>query len=611
MSDATTSTPRRGARGALRTMRLAVRLVAEAAPRELLLTVVLTVVGGLLTAAELLVGRRLVELLVAADAGTRSRSVSVSRVSDLVPMLIALGFLMVGTSLVSVSVGELRTLLNELVYRRAVGQLLEAATAAELELFDDPDFHDDIERARENADQYAWQVVWGMVTLLTTTITVVAVGAVLLSVAPLLVPVAFVAYIPIAIVSVTNTKALYKMHYGLAELDRDRAYHERLLTGRLEAKEVRAFGLTQWLRNRHDELFAERVRQTRRVVVRRTGLALIGSSITSLMLVLALGAVAAFAINGRLSVSDAAIAVVGLRQLSARLAGVGAASTSVLEGVTFLRNFAEFRERAPAPLAIVDALAVPDWPQRITVDGVSYTYPAGEHPVLNDVHLTLRPGEVVAIVGPNGSGKSTLAKLLCGLLPPSQGSIRWDDTDIARCRPDEVRRRVAPVFQDFTRYEHTAAETIGFGDVARLHDRQAIENAAKAGGVDEFITALPAGYETRLSTAFAGGTDLSGGQWQRVAIARAFFRDAPLVVMDEPAAALDPRAERDLFDRLHVLGHNRMVLFISHRFATVRRADHIVLLLGGRVAEAGNHEELMALGGVYAELYSLQADQFG
>lgn len=598
-----------GMRRLAKTLRLAVGLVSKAAPRELTATIALTLVRGFITAGELLIGRELVQLLLAADSST-SKTATSARVGDLVPWLIALAGIMILSAVVNVSIAELRTLLNELVYRRAVDQLLEASTAAELESFDDADFHDSIQRARENADQNAWQVVWGLISLLTTAVSAVAVGAVLLSVAPVLLPVAVAAYVPIGLTSIRNTNAGYRMHYGLAELDRDRLYHERLLTGRVEAKEVRAFGLAGWLRTRHDELFAERVARTRRLVVKRARLSLVGATVSAVMLVLALAAVAALAIKGRLSIGNAAIAVVALRQLSAQLNGVGGAFTSVLEGVTFLRNFEDFRNRIPRPAIARSVQPVPTAPQSISVHGVSYRYPAGDHDVLTDVNLTLRPGQVVAVVGPNGSGKSTLAKMLGGLIPPTSGTIRWDDVDIAQCDPAAVRQLVAPVFQDFTRYEHTAAEAIGFGDLRRMSDREAVSEAAEAAGADSFITSLPAGFDTRLSTAFAGGTDLSGGQWQRMAIARAFFRDAPLVVMDEPAAALDPRAEQDLFERLHKLGRNRMVLFISHRFATVHRADHIIVLINGLIVEQGTHAELMELGGVYAELYTLQAGQF-
>ena len=598
----------RGVRGTVATSRMAVRLVATAARRELTITLVLTVLGATFTAAELLVGRQLVNLLVGPGDSANNTDAR-----DLVPWLIALGGLLVGTALVNAAVSELRFLLNELVHQRAIDEVLEVSVATELEAFDDPAFHDQIQRAREHAEQYAWEVVWGLVTLLTTLLAAVAIGTVLLAVAPLLLPVAVVAYVPIAYVSVRNTRALYLLRYGLTELDRDRAYHERLLTGRLEAKEVRAFGLGPWLRGRHDELFDERVRNTRRVVARRTALALVGSSITALVLVGALAVVMLLALNNRISLADASVAVVGLQQLSGRIRGIGEALTSMVQGVTFLRDFETFRQRIPTHATVPAAspkLALAR-PSVVTVDHVGYHYPAGVGDALVDISLSLRPGQIVALVGPNGAGKSTLAKLLCGLLPPTHGIIRWDDVDVAAYEQSAVRAFVAPVFQDFTRFEHTASQAIAFGDIARLDDTEGIREAARRAGTDEFMSALPAGYNTRLSTSFSGGTELSVGQWQRLAIARAFFRDAPLVVMDEPAASLDPRAERDLFERLHDLGRDRMVVFISHRFATVRRADRIVFMLEGRIAEQGSHDELIALNGLYAELYTMQAQQFG
>lgn len=603
----------KGVRGLLRTLAAALSLVRGAAPREFTLMVILTLSGALFTAGELLVGREIVELLTGDGSGDTTAA-------DLAPWLVALGVMLVATGLVNTAVAELRILLNELVHRHAMDQLLEASTTAELEAFDDPGFHDEVQRAREHSNTYAWQTVLGMVTLLSTGFTVVAVLAVLLSVAPLLVPVAALAYVPVVVVGVFNTRALYRLRYGLAELDRDRSYHERLLTGRLEAKEVRAFGLTDWLRNRHDTLFAERIAHTRTVVTRRMLLALGGSTLTAAALVIALGAVLLLALDDRIAVADAAVAVVALQQLSSRLRAVGTTFNTMVEGVLFLRDFENLKALAPrraGPISNsmsgdgVGPPSPPRHPRRIAVEHLDYHYPTGDGDALVDINLELRPGQVVAVVGPNGAGKSTLAKILCGLLPPSGGSVRWDDVDTAQCDPATVRALVAPVFQDFTRFEHTGQQVIGFGDISRLDDDVGIRTAAGQARADRFLEGLPRGYDTRLSTSFADGTELSVGQWQRVAIARAFFRDAPLVVMDEPAAALDPRAERDLFARLHELGRDRMVLFISHRFATVHQADHIVVLLDGQVAEQGSHAELMGLGAVYAELYTIQAQQFG
>jgi ATP-binding cassette subfamily B protein len=214
---------------------------------------------------------------------------------------------------------------------------------------------------------------------------------------------------------------------------------------------------------------------------------------------------------------------------------------------------------------------------------------------------------VVALVGENGSGKTTLARVICGLYRPDAGAVLWDGVDVGEVDPEQLRRQITVIFQDFVRYWLSARENIGVGRVERIDDREAIADAARQAGADAFIEAWPEGYDALLGPIFEGGKDLSVGQWQRMALARAFFRDAPLVVLDEPTASLDARAEAELFERIRTLFQGRTVLLISHRFSSVRTADRIYVMREGQIVERGSHRELIAIGGLYAELFRLQA----
>jgi ATP-binding cassette, subfamily B, bacterial len=238
---------------------------------------------------------------------------------------------------------------------------------------------------------------------------------------------------------------------------------------------------------------------------------------------------------------------------------------------------------------------------------VTFQYPTATESALRNVSLNIRKGEIVALVGENGSGKTTLAKLLAGLYRSTAGSISWDGVDINGVDARQLRTAIAAIFQDFVRFHLRARDNVGLGRVDAVDDLDDIREAARHADADAFLSSLPDGYQTVLGPEFDGGSDLSVGQWQRVALARAFFRHAPFVILDEPTAALDPRAEHELFERIRGLLSGRTVLLISHRFSSVRNADRIYVLQDGRITEAGTHEELMELNGHYAELFQLQA----
>jgi ATP-binding cassette subfamily B protein len=587
---------------AVRTVRLAVSLVWAAGRGDLLAIIAASVITSMAIAGQLLVGRTLLDLLADGDGVDAG---------DLAPHLVLLGILLVVGSVSQAVAGELRIPLGEDVYRRTMGEILDVATEVDLEAYEDPEFHNRLRRAQAAAAGQSAAVVFGLVTIISTLVVTVGVVAVLFTVAPVLLPIALLGYVPIALVNVRNNRARYEMEVGLTELDRDRFYYEFALTERADAKEIRAYGVAPTLRRWHDELWSTRLQQLRTLVKRRMALTTLGSLVTTAVLIATLSIALILAARGSITVGDAAVAIVGLQQLSGRMQSAGVAFSAVHEGLTFLRDFEQFRDTLPLIRARQPTGRPPSPPTTISVDHVGYRYPDAHDDALRDISFELRRGDVMAIVGSNGSGKSTLAKLLCGLLPPTRGTIAWNGVDLATCDPNLVRREVAPVFQDFTRFMLTIRHGIALGDVSRLDDEAAVRAAARRAGLDELIASYPEGLDVRLGKLFLDGTDISGGQWQRLAIARALFRDAPIVLMDEPSASLDPQAESDLFDMLRAMADDRIIVFVSHRFATVRDADVVLVLEDGDVVEIGSHDELMDAGGLYHDLFELQAARYG
>src|SRR3954453_11845778 len=316
----------------------------------------------------------------------------------------------------------------------------------------------------------------------------------------------------------------------------------------------------------------------------------------------------ALALGGEITLPAAAAAAGAMVLLGQRLAYGGFSAETLLESAMFVEDYFAFLalapepqdEPRPAPAALGPGAAEEVW----------FSYPGSDTPTLKGVSLRIEPGQVVALVGANGSGKTTLAKLLAGLYLPDRGRVLLHGNDTATADRAALRRQVAVVFPDFIRYALPARDKVAFGRPERYADDDAVHGAARRAGVDEDLRGLRDGYGTQLGPAFVGGVDLSLGQWQKVALARLFFRDAPFVILDEPTAALDARAEHDLFARIRELFAGRSVLLISHRFSTVRAADRIYVLDDGRIIEAGSHAELIEHGGSYAELFALQASAY-
>jgi ATP-binding cassette subfamily B protein len=579
-------------------------LVWAAGRVQLAFIILSTVVTSLAIAGQLFVGRALLDLIADSDAG----GVDASR---LAPYIVALGAMLIVASLSEAISSEIRIPLGEQLHRLTMDEILDVATEVELEEYEGTVFHDRMQRARSAAGGKSAAVVFGFVTMLSTFVVAVGVIAVLLTIAPLLVPIAVLGYIPVAYVNVRNNRARYQMELDLTELHREKSYLEFVMTDRTEAQEVRSYDVAPTLRAWHSELWDIRLQQLRALVRRRLALTTVGSFLTTLVMIATLSIALILAARGSITIGDAAVAIVGLQQLSSRLRTAGTAFTGVHDGITFLRDFERFTESLPVIRETRATATPPSPPTILAVDRLGYRYPGAGEDALRSASFELRRGQIMAIVGANGSGKSTLAKLVCDLLPPTRGSVTWDGVDLATCDPYLVRAQIAPVFQDFARYLLTIRRSIGLGDAARLGDDHAIRRAAAQVGLEDLIDSLPGGLETRLGKMFSGGTDISIGQWQRLAIARALFRDSPVVVLDEPSASLDPRAEAELFDLLQSLCEDRIVIFVSHRFATVRSADVVMVMDQGEVVEIGSHDDLMSRGGLYRDLFTLQAERYG
>jgi len=580
----------------------AFRLVWAAGRRELLITLGLRLLNAVGLTVILLLSRDTLGAVLA------SQRVSTST-SDVLPKLVAVTALIAALGLSGAISREITMVLGELTRRHSRARILDIACAVELEEYENPAFHDRLLRASTGGER-AMNLVEGMLGLIGAFAGLLGIIAALLEMQPWLVPFVLVAAVPLLITGAKAGEALFGFTWRLTPTERERNYLYNVLTQKDPAKEVRAFGLAAFLRARYERAYDRHFIEFRKAVKHRVRLVLIGITGMAVTLITMMGLLLWLALSHRLSLASAGTAGAAVLMLGERLMNAVQSMGVLYESARFLRDFTNFIEMESTIEEHRAVGAAAAGFNRLAVERVSFTYPSADEPALRDVSLEIGAGQVVALVGENGSGKTTLAKLLCRLYVPQAGRISWDGVDTAEVAPDELRRSVAVIFQDFLRYALPARENIGLGRHERIEDRDAILAAARHSGADGFLAALPAGYDTILSPEFQGGKDLSVGQWQRVALARAFFRDAPFIILDEPTAALDARAEHELFESMRTLCRGRSVLLISHRFSSVRMADQIYVLHEGRVIEQGSHDELVALDGLYADLFTLQASAY-
>lgn len=591
--------PRRSAGRLFRLVGFSVSLVWSAARAPFIWLVVLQLTGAGLLAAQVL------SVQWALD-GILSLGSPDSSVSTVATSVALLALLTAATAVIGAVQGSLSRYVGESVARAMWHRVLDVSTTVGLKQFESPEFFDRLERVRSSALTRPFQVTNGVIACIGAIAAGTGLAITLASFNPLLLPLLLLSGVPVLLTSRQESRLEFRFNVAQTQRIRRRQYTSILLTGRDEAKEVRAFGLAPNLRARFDVLYAEYLEALRSHLRRRGGYSVIGQLTSAIVLGATLLVLVWLIATGGLDVASAGAALVAVRMLASQVQTLSSGIQTIFESGLFVDDLEEFVALAPRH-GIEAGPVTPLATAAVEATGLSFTYPGASSPAVDDVDLSIGEGQVVALVGENGSGKTTLAKLIGGLYPPDAGSIAWNGVAGSTLDPRVVSASTAFIFQDFVRYAMDAETNIALGRADVAADARRVRDAASAAGAGDFLTALPNGYDTTLTRLFEGGVDLSGGQWQRVAIARAFYRDAPLVILDEPSAALDPRAEYDLFSSLRRSIRGRSALVISHRFSTVRNADRIYVMDAGRVVEHGNHEELMRHDGIYADLFRLQA----
>jgi ABC-type multidrug transport system fused ATPase/permease subunit len=585
----------------------AIRVVAglswQVAPALTVGAVVMATLSGVAAATGLLAANRVLMTLFAAGP-TPSRVIG------------ALGSIVVLTVTVAARAGLVSGVaacgarLGPGVRRLAECRVVTAASFVQLHVLDDADYHDELSRACDRCLPMLEQAVTQCVSLLTAGIALAAAVITVGFLHPLLGVVVLLSALPAAMSAVRASQLRHQSLHKIVSYDRRVRIITSLLTDRDSAAELRAFGAQHNLLAEH-----ETISRLREKMDSYTGLAqeyhgAVGRSLTGLATVGVYAVLGWLLYTRAIPLAVAATAVVALQAAHTAVTQLAQSITRLHEQGLFILDYQRAVSLCEERARPTTGIEAPETPSLIELDRLTFSYPGAERPAIADVSATIRAGQVVALVGENGSGKTTLSKLLAGLYQPDEGAIRWDGTALTQFTAASVAARTAVIMQQPTRWPLTAraATTLGVHPDDVRDDL--LDEAARATGADQVIDQLPKGWDTLLSKQFAQGYDLSGGQWQRLAGARALYRDAAILIADEPTASLDARAEARFYDTLSRIAAGRTVILVTHRLGTVRMADLVLMLDKGRLIETGTHDELIAADGRYAELYRIQADLY-
>lgn len=533
------------------------------------------------------------------------------RLRSAVPALVTMAVVLLVAALLHAASTYATGRLEPKVERVATELYLERAASVELAAIEDHAFHKLLDTAQYGADSARRMITYGT-RVVNAMISLIAAAGVLTVLHPLLLPLLVTMTLPSAWSALTNARRRYESFHIWVQHARAGHLISGLLTEPAAAPEIRVHGVGPFLlrhfRSMSEAAEAEQARLAR--LAARTGL--FAAAWTGLAAVATYATLGGLLLVGAMSLSVAGTAVIAIRTGSASLDSLVLEVNLLHEEALFVGDLERLYTEAAERAIPVGGAALPENPREIRFENVTFSYPGDSaRPALDDVTLTLPLGRIIALVGENGSGKTTLVKLLAGLYTPDRGRILWDGVDAATADRHRLAERIAMVAQDFKRWPFTARVNVALGRPSAPVTDERLTAAIGEAGAEEVVADLPRGLDTLLAREFSGGHELSGGQWQRLGIARAAYRRGGILIVDEPTAALDARAELEVFEKIRALaGTGQTVVLITHRLASVRHADLVHVLEQGRLVESGAPDELLAGGGVYAELYGLQAEQF-
>jgi len=589
-------------KGKLRLFRKALGLVWDSAPGWATVNIMISVLQSFLPLVLVWLIKLLIdEITNAASAGSAS---------NIIPMIIAVVVVYFLDEVSSDSGNFVRTKQSVKLEGYMYGLLHSKAVRLDLINFEHPGYYDCLSRATSEAPWRPNNILNNIVSMFRGLLSLILMAGLLVTLHWGVALLLLIVNIPGIWLRLHYADILYHFQREQTPEARKTAYFNWLLTGDRPSREIRLFGLGEYFISLFKKSFNKQKEEELNILRKRTLIELVSDLFKASSILVLLIIIARQTISGKLTLGQMAMFLLAFRQGMTYIKDLFSSIGGLYEDGLFIGDTFEFLDLRENLTALAPVTTPSDLKSEISIDKLSFTYPGNQHPTVDNISFTIKKGEIVALVGPNGAGKSTLVRLLARLYDPDSGSVKWDGNDIRTMDPDRYRKYFSVVFQDFMLYNLPAGENIRMGNIESKDSGSKIKEAASSAGVDDLLDNLPKGYDTVIGTLFDDSRELSWGEWQKIALARALFREAPVLILDEPSSSLDADTEYEIFSKFRKIVNGRTSILITHRFSNVTLADRIIVLENGAIAETGTHGELMGKKGRYYEMFTKQTKRF-